>query len=354
MNKKVALAVSGGIDSAISAYKLKELGFEVVGVNFLFWKWENSTQVSSKTINSLVEDISRKIGFEIRVLDYEKIFKDTIVNRFLSELSLGQTPNPCVKCNPLVKFKLLREFADKENIEFISTGHYARVEKNKEGTFKLMKGIDQKKDQSYVLCYLTQELLSRTIFPLGETHKSENIEIAKQLDLKSLQIGESQDLCFVSPDHYQQFIRETLSTSSTTGDIVDVNGNKLGVHTGLALYTIGQRKGIQVSAEKPYFVMKKDLLSNQLVVGHLDELGNNKFVVKNVNWINLKDNEIISCDVKIRYRSQPIKCNIEKGKEGELFMTLIKEMRDITSGQYAVFYDGEEVLGGGVITEIQH
>ena len=123
--------------------------FEVVGVNFLFWKWENSPQVSSKTINSLVEDISRKIGFEIRVLDYEKIFKDTIVNRFLSELSLGQTPNPCVKCNPLVKFKLLREFADKENIEFISTGHYARVEKNKEGTFKLMKGIDQKKDQSY-------------------------------------------------------------------------------------------------------------------------------------------------------------------------------------------------------------
>lgn len=353
MHKKVALAVSGGIDSAISAFKLKKLGLEVIGINFKFWKWENNSPESPTLNIALLEDIGKIIGFEIHILEYEKYFKDTIVDRFISELSSGQTPNPCVMCNPLVKFKLLKDFADKEKIDFISTGHYARVEKDKEDVYKLMKGIDRKKDQSYVLCYLTQELLSRAIFPMGETYKVDNVEIAKQLDLKSVQVGESQDLCFVSPDHYQQFIRESLPTSFAPGDIVDINGTKLGIHSGLALYTIGQRKGIKVSAEKPYYVMKKDLSTNQLIVGHLEELGNSKLVVDDVNWINPVDKATISCDVKIRYRSQPIKCKIKKGKGNEYLVTLIKEMRDITPGQYAVFYNGEEVLGGGVITEIK-
>jgi tRNA-uridine 2-sulfurtransferase len=348
--KRIALAVSGGVDSAVAAYILKKFGYDVIGVHFQFWKWEND---SENILNNsfLLTDLENKIGIKIKVLNHQNDFKNEVIEQFLSGLSQGITPNPCVRCNPLIKFHLLSEFAQQEDIEFISTGHYARVTNGNDGYFHLLKGVDPIKDQSYVLCYLNQKILSKTIFPLGGSYKKENLLIAKHLFLKSGEIEESQDLCFVTPDHYKQFIKESIPEALVPGNITDKYGKILGMHSGLPLYTIGQRKGIKISSNKPYYVLKKIQNSNQLVVGHIEDLGNSHFFVENVNWIRPQNNKKLSCDVKIRYRAQIIKCSLEEQSVNQWKVFLSHQVRDITPGQYAVFYDGEEVLGGGVIKE---
>jgi len=353
MKKKVALAISGGIDSAVSAYLLKEMGYEVVGVHFQFWTWENAYSNLSTMKKSLIDDVKQKIGFEIEIIKYKDYFRKTVVEKFLSELSKGRTPNPCVICNPLVKFKLLKDYADKEKITYISTGHYARTDYDNDEYYRLLKGIDPQKDQSYMLSYLNQEFLSRTIFPLGETYKKDNINLGKKLGLKTIEFGESQDLCFVSSDHYKQFISESIPDLIYPGGIVDTSGKKIGRHEGLVYYTIGQRKGIKVSAEKPYYVIRKDSLKNQLVIGYIDELGGDQMMVNNLNWIHREPITPFTCDVKIRYRSPSVGCSIEKRSENVFHIKLSCTLRDITPGQYAVFYSDDEVLGGGMISEIK-
>ena len=349
MKKKVALAISGGIDSAISAYLLQEMGYEVVGVHFQFWTWEKNLSSSATLRKTLIDDIKKKIGIRVETIKKKSFFKKTIVNNFLSELSKGQTPNPCVRCNPFVKFKLLRDFAEKEKIFYISTGHYARIEYSRDRNFKLIKGIDSEKDQSYVLCNLNQELLSRAIFPLGETFKKDNIVLGKSLDLKIIEFPESQDLCFVNTNHYKQFISESVPNSIQPGDIIDNSKNIIGQHKGLVYYTIGQRKNIRVAAEKPYYVIKKDFIQNHLIVGHMGELGRDQMVVNNLNWIYKQPKMPFTCDVKIRYRSPYVRCRIEIASESAIKVNLSQKLRDITPGQYAVFYSGDEVLGGGII-----
>jgi len=349
MKKKVALAISGGIDSAISAYLLQEMGYEVVGVHFQFWTWEKNLSNSATLRKTLIDDIKKKIGIRVETIKKESFFKKTIVNNFLSDLSKGHTPNPCVRCNPFVKFKLLRDFAEKEKIFYISTGHYARIKYNRDRNFKLIKGIDSEKDQSYVLCNLNQKLLSRAIFPLGETYKKDNIVLGKSLDLKIIEFPESQDLCFVSTNHYKQFISESIPNSIQPGDIIDNSKNIIGQHKGLVYYTIGQRKNIRVSAEKPYYVIRKDFIQNRLVVGHIDELGRDQMIVNNLNWITKQPKMPFTCDVKIRYRSPYVRCRIEIASESAIKVNLSRKLRDITPGQYAVFYSGDEVLGGGII-----
>ncbi|MCD4727957.1 MAG: tRNA 2-thiouridine(34) synthase MnmA [Pirellulales bacterium] len=350
MKRKVAIAISGGVDSAISAYLLQEMGYEVVGVHFQFWTWGNNLSSSENLKRTLVDDIREKIGLRIEIIKEENYFKKTIVDNFLSELSKGQTPNPCVRCNPFVKFKLLKDFAEKENIINISTGHYARVESNHGRNYKLIKGVDPEKDQSYMLCNLNQELLSRTIFPLGGTYKKDNIDLGKNLGLKIIEFPESQDLCFVDTKYYKQFISESIPNSIQPGDIIDKSGKTIGRYKGLVYYTIGQRKDIRVSAEKPYYVIRKDIFKNQLIVGHIDELGRDQMVVNNLNWIYKQPIMPFTCDVKIRYKSPYVRCRIEIASESEIKVNLSRKLRDITPGQYAVFYSGDEVLGGGIIS----
>lgn len=352
MNKSVALAISGGIDSAISAYFLKDMGYDVLGIHFNFWKWSGGTSELLVSKNNLIDDIKEKIGIQIRVQDYSHFFSNTVVDDFLSELSKGLTPNPCVICNPLVKFRLLEEIADKERIDHISTGHYARVEYDQDGYFKIKKGIDTQKDQSYMLCYLNQKLLSRIIFPLGDRDKKDIKKLGKKLGLKAMELKESQDLCFVDTNHYKQFISSSITNSISSGDIVNTSGKKIGQHEGLAFYTIGQRKGIKISAEKPYYVMNKDIKKNQLIVGYLEELGGDEMVVINPNWIHREPKTPFPCDVKIRYRSPYIGCIIEKIGKKTIHVKLSKKLRDITPGQYAVFYTGDELLGGGKISRL--
>ena len=353
MKKKVALAISGGIDSAVSAHFLIEMGYEVVGVHFKFWTWENDPSSLSSLREVLIDDIKEKIGFQIEIIEHEDFFKKTVVENFLSELSNGRTPNPCVICNPLVKFKLLKDYADKANIAYISTGHYARVKSDHNGFFILKKGIDPQKDQSYMLSYLNQELLSRIIFPLGRTYKKDNLNLGKKLGLKTIEFGESQDLCFVSTDHYKQFVSESIPDLIYTGDIVDTSGKEIGQHQGLAFYTTGQRKGIKVSATEPYYVIRKDSERNQLVVGHSNELGGDQMVVINLNWIHHEPITPFKCDVKIRYGYPSVRCSIEKMDKNAFQVKLSHKLRDITPGQYAVFYAEDEVLGGGKISGVK-
>jgi len=350
MKKTVALAISGGIDSAVSAYLLKELGYEVLGIHYKFWTWANASSDLQDTKNKSIKNIKEKIGIQIKIQDYSYFFKKTVVDNFLSELSKGRTPNPCVICNPLVKFKLLKDFADKAKINHISTGHYARVENDIDGCSRLLKGIDNQKDQSYMLCYLNQEILSRTIFPLGNRYKREIYDLGKNLRLQAIELKESQDLCFINADNYKHFLGESIPHAVFPGGIVNTSGETIGQHKGLAYYTIGQRKGIKVPAEKPYYVLRKDIKRNQLVIGNRNELGTDTMMVINPNWIHHKPKTLTNCDVKIRYRSPSVSCTLEKMNKKTYQVKLTRKLPDITPGQYAVFYTGDEVLGGGKIS----
>ena len=351
MKEKVALAVSGGIDSSTAAYTLKKAGYDVIGVNFEFWKWKKEKETELKN-QQLLKQTMKTIGVPLVTMNNAELFKTRVVDQFLYNLQAGGTPNPCVVCNPSVKFQLLKEFADAEGIHLISTGHYARII-NDMGVYKLLTGIDSSKDQSYMLCYLNQEFLARLIFPLGATYKKQNVALMESIGLHVNEIEESQDLCFIDPKHLKTFISNSVSELNQPGNIVDNFGNQLGNHEGLIYYTIGQRKGIKVAAVQPYYVIRKNISDNELVVGFLDELGEKEFLVRELNWISSKPVFPLSCDVKIRYRSPATACTIMSEKENKIKVNLDEKIRDITPGQYAVFYEGDELLGGGKIDSIE-
>ena len=347
--KKIALAFSGGLDSTISAVMLAKAGYAVHAVYFNFWKWQD-TGNHVQEITKAVEDINRVIDADFSIIDAEDKMHKAVIEDFILQLGEGKTPSPCIRCNPMVKFKLLTDFADARNIEYIATGHYARVVQGEDGSFHLMRAVDRSKDQSYMLCYLNQDILRRLVFPLGETTKKEIRGYARELGLKISNEPESQDLCFLNQHSYQDFIRHFSPEILIPGEIVDRDGNVLGKHNGLALYTIGQRKGIRIAAQEAYYVLSKDIVHNQLIVGFKTELGHNRMMIANVNWIDNKEIEKCECDVKIRYRSKLFKGVLQKHiKEGEYIVKFEEKLRDITPGQYAVFYKDETVLGGGMI-----
>jgi tRNA-specific 2-thiouridylase len=258
----------------------------------------------------------------------------------------------CIRCNPLVKFKLLLDYANEHDLEAISTGHYARIRQNADGSYSLLRAIDLSKDQSYMLCYLNQEILSKTLFPLGYTAKTDNKRIAKEMGLSVSDEPESQDLCFVNKNSYQDYIKQFSPEILKPGNIINVRGEILGRHAGLALYTIGQRKGIKIASKEAYYVIDKDISNNRLVVGYQSELGKKEMLVEQVNWISGIPPVSDVCDVKIRYRSKLNKCRIVECKESNNYMVYFNEpIRDITPGQYAVFYQEDEMLGGGMIKQ---
>ena len=347
MNKKeILLAVSGGIDSAVSIHLLQQSGFKVHGVYFEFWHWENET-VSDK--HHILQLISRILKVEIETLDYRESFRKSIIQSFITEQKNGLTPNPCVRCNPTVKFRLLQELADKRGVHHISTGHYARVKHDMINEHHLLKtGVDADKDQSYVLCYLDQSILSRVVFPMGELIKKEVYEIGKNLNLPLQKNSESQDLCFVKPENYTLFLKEVLGKPKK-GEIVNSSGQVIGTHDGLQFYTIGQRKRIRVSNKEAFYVLRKDINSNKLIVGMQKELDNPEFFIHHINWIPQKPKMPFTSDVKIRYRSKRFRCRVDE-KENDIYkISCETSPRGVTPGQYAVFYEGDYVIGGGKI-----
>ncbi len=353
MPEGIALAFSGGVDSTIAAIQLARGGHEVHAVYFRMWKWRGEDYDHSE-IEKRAMEITKLVPLHFASIDASQAMEGIVIEDFRRQLAAGLTPSPCVRCNPLLKFKLLEEYANSHGLEKIATGHYAQVKWVNEKTVGLFKAVDSSKDQSYMLCYLNQAILSRTIFPLGATEKKENKRIAKELGLSISSQPESQDLCFMNHYDYEEFLQQASPEILIPGEITDSAGKLLGRHNGLALYTIGQRKGIRIASKEAFYVISKDTSNNRLVVGYLEELGKSKMIVEQVNWISGRDVVNLKCDVKIRYRAKSVPCEISKKDGSSTYLVQFEQkMRDITPGQFAVFYRGDEVLGGGMIARTE-
>jgi tRNA-specific 2-thiouridylase len=342
-NKKIICAISGEVDSSVAAALLKETGrFEVIGV-FMRLAGGAKFQEGEKRAKKVAQAL--KIPF--LVLDFKKDFKKRIINCFLKKHKEGVTPNPCVACNKEIKFGLLLKEAKKLKAQFISTGHYVRIKKGKRG-FSLMKGKDKEKDQSYFLWKLTQNQLKQILFPIGGYTKKEVRSLVKELKLPSFEFSESQEVCFI-PKTTNSFLKHHLKTKP--GKIIDVRGNILGQHPGLWFYTIGQRKGINCPGG-PFYVLDKNLKKNILIVTKNEkDLYKKEVILKGVNWVSGKKPKLpLKIRAKIRYRHQPAPAVITKNPNARTYtLKFNKPQRAVTPGQSAVFYEGQEVLGGGII-----
>lgn len=352
---KVILAMSGGVDSTIAAYTLIHEGYEVIGVYLDLWKGfseDEDVQRSEIRTRKKLDKLSVELAIPIHVLDKRQLFYQKIVTYFLSSLNDGLTPNPCVVCNKHMKFQTLFDTLREMDGDYIATGHYARTRQKKDGKTLLLKGLDRTKDQSYYLALLDQEVLKRTIFPLG-THQKQDVKTLYKKEIDPLAaITESQDLCFLSGRDYRAFLQKYAPESQQPGDIVDRSGEIIGEHEGLAFYTIGQRKGLQIAGNEPYYVLQKDSDSNVLLAGFLQDLGRDQFKVNHINWISGEcDDKEKQYNVKIRYRAKPVKAlTIYNPTTGEMVIKTHTEMRDITPGQFAVLYHGETVIAAGEIS----
>jgi tRNA-uridine 2-sulfurtransferase len=356
--KKIVVAISGGVDSAMAAALLKKRGFDVIGVYFRFF---NGAQASE----SQAKKIAKKLKFPLKIVDARKNFKKKVIKYFLDSYRNGLTPNPCVVCNKEMKFRLLFDLMKKEKAAYVATGHYARIRKlqnlkdikyqtkphtqapKHKNISKLLQGRDKQKDQSYFLYKLNQKDLEKIIFPLGELKKEEVRKMAKKIKLPVVK-NDSQDVCFVGNNSANGFLKKNIKGEA--GKIVDTKGNALGKHKGLPLYTIGQRKGIEIGSKGPFFVLRKDVRINELVVtSNRKDLLTKEFHLGKVNWVYSKTKLPLRAKVQIRYHAERIPAIIKKDTGGKYVVAAGKPLRAVTNGQSAVFYRGGEVIGGGVI-----
>ena len=352
-NKKVVIAMSGGVDSSVAAALLKKQGLDVVGVFMRFWHETDDkggfNRCCSPDSETRARMVAKIIGIPFYVFNFEKEFKKRIVDKFLKGYKEGITPNPCVVCNKEIKFGLLLEKAMSLGATYVATGHYARV---KEG--KLFKGSDAEKDQSYFLWQLGQKQLKRVLFPVGNMTKPETRKLAEKFKLPFKKIPESMEICFV-PDKLEDFLKKYIKPKSGPIKCL-LPGSKhykvLGEHQGLFLYTIGQRKGIELSGG-PYYVVGKDIKKNALIVASIlkdSALWSKTLIAKNVNWISGKIPKLpLKISAQIRYHHPLVPAIITKLNTTHYKLTFAKPQRAVTPGQSVVFYKGQELLGGGII-----
>lgn len=354
LNQHVFVAMSGGVDSAVTVTRLLDQGFRVTGIHMRTWKdpkWEKET-AGLPAPEDLAEKSAHAIGVPFVSLDIREDFFQTVIKKFIRQYLQGQTPNPCLFCNPQVKWGILQTYALSHGADYFATGHYARIEQGSLGKVKLLRGVDKSKDQSYVLSMLSQFQLSKSVLPLGIMTKEEVRTIAQKMALPAADKQDSQDLCFLGNVNYRDFLERYAPESMGKGDIVDTSGRVLGQHQGLAFYTIGQRKGIGIAASEPYFVVDKDNEKNQLIVGFARETGKHSLTAIQPNWISGKPPEVGNVyDVMVRYRAKPVSAVLSTVTDEKFRLEFKEPMRGITPGQVAVLYQGEICLGGGIISE---
>lgn len=348
--KTVCVAMSGGVDSSVAAFLLKQQGYNVFGVFMKLWEGESKERgcCSLSDANDALR-VCEKIGIPFYVLNLKEEFKSEVIHHFVNEYASGRTPNPCVYCNNKLKFDILFNKAKTFGADYIATGHYARIEKIN-GRFRLLKGVDTTKDQSYFLFGVKAELLSNILFPLGGLDKKNVRKIAEEEKLVTAKKRESQEICFVSDD-YRSFLKSAGITENI-GSIVDKNGKVLGTHKGYFNFTIGQRSGLNIAVGKPVYVIKTIAEKNLVVVGDEKELYSTNFVIDDCNFFeDVVDNK--SFFIKVRYRHKGEYGKIVGVNGKDVHLVFDTPQRGITPGQAAVLYDGDLVVGGGWIKFVE-
>ena len=359
--KKVVVGLSGGVDSSAAAWLLKEQGYDVIGVTMQIWQEEDSrTQEENGGCCGLsaVEDarqVAWKLGIPHYVMNFRKEFEDHVIRYFTDAYMVGKTPNPCIACNRFVKWEALLKRSLELGADYIATGHYARVEQLPGGRFALRRSVTEAKDQTYALYSLTQRQLAHTLMPVGAYSKDQIRQLAEEIGIPVANKPDSQEICFI-PDHdYARFIESYTGRRMPEGNFVDEKGQVLGRHRGISHYTVGQRKGLNLSMGRPVFVTEIRPETNEVVIGGGDQVFSSELTCSQVSWMAAEGlsywppGQPARAKAKIRYSHKGAACTLEDAGEGRLRVVFDEPQRAITPGQAVVFYDGEYVLGGGVI-----
>lgn len=340
--KNAVIAMSGGVDSSVAAFLMKEKGYDLRGVTLSLYT-ENDRDIAD------AKNICNNLGFPHETLNMKQEFCDTVIADFINAYENSRTPNPCIVCNKKIKFGKLLDYATDEGFAAIVTGHYARIDKMGD-RYILKKGKDQKKDQTYMLYSLTQHQLSHTVLPLGELSKSEVREIADSNNLVTARKSDSQDICFIPEGEYAEFIEDYLGKTYPEGDFVDIDGNVWGTHKGLIRYTIGQRKGLGLALPKPMYVCNLCPENNTVILGDNADLFKSDLTASKINFITCDTlRSPIKCEAKVRYSQSAQPATVWQTAEDEIRVEFDAPQRAITPGQAVVLYDGDTVIGGGTI-----
>lgn len=355
--KRIVVAMSGGVDSSVAAALLHSQGHDVIGVTLQLY--DQGAMPKSKKACCAGQDIydaarvAEKIGIPHYVLDYESIFKQEVIEDFADSYLRGETPIPCVRCNQSVKFRDLFKVAKNLNADALATGHYVRIVENN-GKKELHKGVDLTKDQSYFLFATTQEQIDFLHLPIGEFDKTYTRQLATKFQLEIANKPDSQDICFVPDGSYANVISRLRPNALDSGDIIDKGGNILGKHEGIINFTVGQRRGIGISSEKPLYVIKIIPETKSVVVGGEEDLYDNSLNIKEINWLGDSGVKNVECEVKLRSMQKEIAAKVNFAENGMASVSLKTPYRGITPGQACVMYSGTRMLGGGWITGVNN
>jgi tRNA-uridine 2-sulfurtransferase len=350
---KVVVAMSGGVDSSVAAALLKEQGYDVTGMMLRLWS-EPGKEDSNRccTPDSMVQArrVAAKLDIPFYVIDAKDVFHKTVVKYFLNGYARGETPNPCLICNRQIRWTFLLDHALALGADYMATGHYVRIRKGESGKSELLRAVDRNKDQSYVLHVLDQQKLKHALFPIGDYAKPEIRAIAEKYGLPTASRKDSQDLCFLAGEDYRNFLQRNAAEMFQPGEILTRDGRSVGSHNGLANYTIGQRKGLGLASPVPLYVLGKNSATNALIVGTQEDLGSRELTARDVNWLSGETPKgPFRAEVKIRYTAREAEALVTPINGNQTEVQFDASQRDITAGQAAVFFQGDVMIGGGII-----